>query len=170
MKKIFLVKNNALTHFHRLGILPEDYKKYEILRKTFQILSYGYDRKGKKFVDTIESLSPYNIYGVQFHPEKDPIKISGNSELEKQKFLNEYRKIMSKISINFFVKAVQDKLHMIKEKFNYNFNFNVSDNSISRNNFIKGESKFIEKIRIKRSNRIFNYPGKGYYPIYLFSE
>jgi gamma-glutamyl-gamma-aminobutyrate hydrolase PuuD len=164
-EKNFLVKNNALTHYHRLGIKPEEYKKYEILRKTFQILSYGYDRKGEKFVDAIESLNPYNIYGVQFHPEKDPIIISGNTELEKIRFLNEYRNIMSKISINFFVKAVEDRLIMNKD----------IDNDINRdrefgNITTKGESKFIEKIKLRRSDRIFNYPGKGPYPIYLFSE
>ena len=156
-EKRFLSKEKSLTHYHFLGIKPEEYEKKgnEILKKVFQILSYGYDRNGKKFVDTIESLKPYNLYGVQFHPEKDPITIPGNLKAEKENFLKKYRTIMSKLAINFLIKTVEDRI------------YNNDVNKISSSN---EKNKYIDKIIMKKSDMITHIHGEKSYPIYLFSE
>jgi gamma-glutamyl hydrolase len=69
------MKNLLTTPFYHIrGIIPNDFKKNKILNENFIITSYGYDKNGKKFVGSIESknMNKFQIYGLQFHPEKAP--------------------------------------------------------------------------------------------------
>ena len=54
---------------HRMGLSPIKFKKCNNLYSMFKIVSTNKDRKGKKFVSTIEGRY-YPFYGVQWHPER----------------------------------------------------------------------------------------------------
>lgn len=66
---IYLMSNEISLNNHKLGLSPEKFKKCKLLDNTFNIISYNYDRQGKKFISTIEAKN-YPFYGVQWHPER----------------------------------------------------------------------------------------------------
>ncbi len=113
------MKNLLTTPFYHIrGIIPEDFKKNKILNENFIITSYGYDKNGKKFVGSIESknMNKFQIYGLQFHPEKAPYirhpryknkqtsDTIERSQLIALFFVNECKKNNHKFSENDFQK------------------------------------------------------------------
>ena len=54
---------------HSDGVLPDAYSKFAELADAFEILGTAFDKKGQRFVTTVEHKN-YPIYAVQFHPEK----------------------------------------------------------------------------------------------------
>ena len=78
--------NNSQTsyHIHKHGISPGVFFSYKNLIENFDIIGYGYDNDGKKFVNVIESKKgkKHKIFGTQFHPEKNPFE-RGNWFKEK---------------------------------------------------------------------------------------
>ena len=70
--------NNSETsfHIHKHGISPESFYSNKNLLENYDIIGYGYDKNGKKFVNIIESKKGLNhkIFGTQFHPEKNPFE------------------------------------------------------------------------------------------------
>ena len=113
------MKNLLTTPFYHIrGIIPEDFKKNKILNENFIITSYGYDKNGKKFIGSIESknMSKFEIYGLQFHPEKAPYirhpryknkqtsDTIERSQLIALFFVNECKKNNHKFSENDFQK------------------------------------------------------------------
>jgi gamma-glutamyl hydrolase len=64
----FLEKFNTTAQFHNYGVNEEEFKRYPQLDDLLEITSYGYDRKGLKYISTVEG-KHYPIYAVQFHPE-----------------------------------------------------------------------------------------------------
>ena len=70
--------NNSETsfHIHKHGISPESFYSNKNLVENYDIIGYGYDKNGKKFVNIIESKKRLNhkIFGTQFHPEKNPFE------------------------------------------------------------------------------------------------
>ena len=78
--------NNSQTsyHIHKHGISPGVFFSYKNLIDNFDIIGYGYDNDGKKFVNVIESKKgkKHKIFGTQFHPEKNPFE-RGNWFKEK---------------------------------------------------------------------------------------
>ena len=70
--------NNSETsfHIHKHGISPESFYSNKNLVENYDIIGYGYDKNGKKFVNIIESKKGLNhkIFGTQFHPEKNPFE------------------------------------------------------------------------------------------------
>ena len=52
-----------------MGISPTKFKKSKLLNSMYDIISWNYDRNGKKFVSTIEAKN-FPFYGVQWHPER----------------------------------------------------------------------------------------------------
>ena len=64
----FLYKESTLNN-HMMGLSPEKFKSSGLLNSAYKIVSWNYDRKGKKFVSTIEG-KIYPFYGVQWHPER----------------------------------------------------------------------------------------------------
>ena len=64
-------ENETTVFIHRFGITPEMFYREQNLVDNYILTSYGYDLDGIKFIDSIEN-NKYNIYGVQFHPEKTP--------------------------------------------------------------------------------------------------
>ena len=71
---------------HKLGISTARFRKHKNLNNFYKIVSWSKDRKGKKFVSTIEGRY-YPFYGVQWHPERS----SEMDELAKF-FRNELQK------------------------------------------------------------------------------
>ena len=113
------MKNLLTTPFYHIrGIIPEDFKKNKILNEIFIITSYGYDKNGKKFVGSIESknMNKFQIYGLQFHPEKAPYirhprykNKQTNDTIQRSQlialfFVNECKKNNHKFSENDFQK------------------------------------------------------------------
>ena len=113
------MKNLLTTPFYHIrGIIPEDFKKNKILNENFIITSYGYDKNGKKFVGSIESknMNKFQIYGLQFHPEKAPYirhprykNKQTNDTIQRSQlialfFVNECKKNNHKFSENDFQK------------------------------------------------------------------
>ena len=70
LKKLedFIMKDLTLNN-HMMGISPYKFNKCKQLSLLYRIVSWNYDRKGKKFVSTIEA-NKYPFYGVQWHPER----------------------------------------------------------------------------------------------------
>ena len=64
----FISKECTLNN-HMMGVSPEKFKKSKQLNSLYRIVSWNYDRQGKKFVSTIEGRQ-YPFYGVQWHPER----------------------------------------------------------------------------------------------------
>ncbi len=113
------MKNLLTTPFYHIrGIIPEDFRKNKILNDNFIITSYGYDKNGKKFVGSIESknMNKFQIYGLQFHPEKAPYirhprykNKQTNDTIQRSQlialfFVNECKKNNHKFSENDFQK------------------------------------------------------------------
>ena len=79
------LKNSKTSyHIHKHGISPEVFFSNKNLVDNYDILGYGYDTNGKKFVNIIESKKgkKHKVYGTQFHPEKNPFE-RGNWFKEK---------------------------------------------------------------------------------------
>jgi gamma-glutamyl hydrolase len=55
-------------NYHNLGIHPDTYEKFPILKEKLRVLATGTDRKNKKFVAMIEG-KDLPIFATQFHPE-----------------------------------------------------------------------------------------------------
>jgi len=70
--KEILKNTEILPNLHHLGIYPETYDKYPILKEYFIINSLSKDRDGNTFVNSIEGKRYPFIYAVQFHPELIP--------------------------------------------------------------------------------------------------
>ena len=74
-----------------MGISPAKFKKHKNLDNFYKIVSWSPDRKGKKFVSTIEGRY-YPFYGVQWHPER-----SSEMDLFAKFFKSELKKNNSKL-------------------------------------------------------------------------
>jgi len=68
MIKVIQTKNVTYNN-HAHGVKPDKFSSNSVLGKFFNVLSTNTDRKGKKFVSTIEG-RVYPIWGTQWHPEK----------------------------------------------------------------------------------------------------
>lgn len=64
-----LETRNITANLHHYSIKPELYRTDFRLNSMFNVLSYNNDRKGQRFVSSIEA-KEIPIYGVQWHPEK----------------------------------------------------------------------------------------------------
>jgi len=64
----FMKKDITLNN-HMMGVSPYKFKKCKQLNLLYKIISWNYDRKGKRFISTIEA-NKYPFYGVQWHPER----------------------------------------------------------------------------------------------------
>jgi len=160
----FFEKEESTVHYHNLGINPDSYdkKEYSILKKIFQVSAFGYDSNGKKFINSVESYHPYNIFAVQFHPEKNPLKIMKNLREAQEDCIKKFRTINSKISLNFLIKAIEDNLNLINNPKNF---IELSNSNNNKESLIK-EIKNIKKID---ENIVYDYKHSPI-PIYLFSE
>ena len=63
-------------HIHKHGISPSSFFSNKNLRENYDVIGYGYDNDGKKFINIIESKKglKHKIFGTQFHPEKNPFE------------------------------------------------------------------------------------------------
>lgn len=159
-EKNFLMKEKSTVHYHNLGISPESYKNkdFSILKQMFQISAFGYDSNGKKFINSVESYEPYNIFAVQYHPEKNPIKKMKNLRESNEEYLNKFNIINKKITINYFIKVIEDLLLV-----------NNMNNKIEHNKKNFNENEISKKLEITNGNIIENFKGSPI-PVYLFSE
>jgi len=159
-EKEFMTNEKSTVHYHNLGLNPDSFKNkdYSILKQMFQISSYGYDSNDKKFINSVESYEPYNIFAVQYHPEKKPIKKIKNLRKSNENFMEKFNMINSKITINYFIKAIEDFL-IIK-----NNNNNLESTKKNSNGQV-----YIEKYKISDINIFHNFQG-SFIPVYLFSE
>jgi len=66
----WLLGENITTNFHHDGVEPKAYTTSERLSHFFRVISENTDRKGTRFVSTIEAFD-FPIYGVQWHPERN---------------------------------------------------------------------------------------------------
>jgi len=88
----FMTKNITLNN-HMMGISPYKFNKCKQLRLLYKIVSWNYDRNGKKFISTIEA-NEYPFYGVQWHPER-----SNHADIFAQFFACELNKNKHKSNI-----------------------------------------------------------------------
>lgn len=64
-------KNDSTIYFHSFGLSEEGFNAKKELVDLFDITSFGVDKDNKKFINSIESKTG-NIFGSQYHPEKNP--------------------------------------------------------------------------------------------------
>ncbi|CAK4082840.1 unnamed protein product [Aphanomyces euteiches] len=62
------------ANFHFLGILEKHFDDTALLKSFYKKLATSEDKQGQTYVAAIEAFD-YPIYGVQFHPEKNPYEI-----------------------------------------------------------------------------------------------
>ncbi|KAF0740687.1 hypothetical protein Ae201684_003921 [Aphanomyces euteiches] len=67
-------KNPFTANFHFLGILEKHFDDTALLKSFYKKLATSEDKQGQTYVAAIEAFD-YPIYGVQFHPEKNPYEI-----------------------------------------------------------------------------------------------
>ena len=63
------IKKDITLNNHMMGVSPYKFKKCKQLSLLYKIISWNYDRKGRRFISTIEA-NKYPFYGVQWHPER----------------------------------------------------------------------------------------------------
>ncbi|KAH9084994.1 hypothetical protein Ae201684P_002226 [Aphanomyces euteiches] len=75
---VFLKSVNGVlfpgANFHFLGILEKHFDDTALLKSFYKKLATSEDKQGQTYVAAIEAFD-YPIYGVQFHPEKNPYEI-----------------------------------------------------------------------------------------------
>lgn len=86
----FMNEETTLNN-HMMGLSPEKFKKSKQLNRLYNIVSWNYDRKGKKFVSTIEA-KDYPFYGVQWHPERSSDADALANFLASEVMKNKHRK------------------------------------------------------------------------------
>lgn len=64
-------KKDSTIYFHSFGVSEEGFNAKKELVDLFDITSFGVDKDNKKFINSIESKTG-NIFGTQYHPEKNP--------------------------------------------------------------------------------------------------
>lgn len=67
---IFENKDSTI-YFHSFGVSEKGFNSKKELVDLFYITSFGVDKDNKKFINSIESKTG-NIFGSQYHPEKNP--------------------------------------------------------------------------------------------------
>ena len=101
-----LEKRPCTLNNHKLGISPLRFKRHKNLDNFYKVVSWSRDRKGRKFVSTIEGRY-YPFFGVQWHPERssemDYFVKFFKSELRKnKKKLRKTRRKLFKKEIDCF--------------------------------------------------------------------
>ena len=96
-----MTKDETLNN-HMMGISPKKFNKSSRLSSFYKIVSYNYDRKGKKFVSTIEGIK-HPFYGVQWHPER-----SRQMDYFSEFFASEVKKNKHKLRVDE-TKHMEDK-------------------------------------------------------------
>jgi gamma-glutamyl hydrolase len=66
-----LENTDSTAENHEFGISPRDFLANDNLRRFYSVLATSQDESGKEYVAVIES-KYYPIYGVQWHPERQP--------------------------------------------------------------------------------------------------
>jgi gamma-glutamyl hydrolase len=74
-----LATQNVTMNNHHYGIYTEHFRQTSALTSFYSLLSTNKDRKGVDFVSTIEAFK-YPIFGVQWHPEKNPFEWAVTAE------------------------------------------------------------------------------------------
>jgi gamma-glutamyl hydrolase len=144
----FLENFNSTAQFHNFGLSEAEYKKYPQLDDMLEITSFGYDRKGLKYIATVEG-KHYPIYAVQFHPEMvgytksnvkgvpqsvEAVRVSqllGNFFFQ-QILLNQNQMTKEEILKYDYLNSFE-KLPLFEEEY-YFYRFEKKDNSKSRSN------------------------------------
>lgn len=85
-----LSTKNCTLNNHKMGLSPNKFKKHKNINNFYKIVSTSNDRKGKKYVSTIEG-KVYPFYGVQWHPER-----SSAMDYFANFFVNELKKNKNK--------------------------------------------------------------------------
>tara|TARA_B100000575_G_scaffold294519_1_gene311031 strand:+ start:3424 stop:4425 length:1002 start_codon:yes stop_codon:yes gene_type:complete len=92
---LYLMSNDVTLNNHMLGLSPHKFKQSHNLNKSYKIVSYNFDRQGKKFISTIEH-KKYPFYGVQWHPERardmDFFSVFFAKEAQKNKHVSKFTK------------------------------------------------------------------------------
>ena len=68
--RVALLGANLTVNLHHDGIAPASFAPGTALGRAFTVLSTNADRRGKRFVSTIEAAGGAPIWGVQWHPER----------------------------------------------------------------------------------------------------
>ncbi|OQS05043.1 gamma-glutamyl hydrolase [Thraustotheca clavata] len=69
-----LTKAPLSAYFHHLGITTEHFLATESLSSFYKATATSLDRNGVEYIAAIEA-KEYPIYGIQFHPEKNPYEL-----------------------------------------------------------------------------------------------
>jgi len=126
-----LAKSLPITlNNHAFGIEPDHFYADSILNSMYTVTSINYDRRGRKFVSTIEGIAdsqnlmsrPY--YGVQWHPEKNNFEYgaAGDGDIPMQGDLpyisinhSDSAVRLSFETARFFVKKTRNSSHRYKD-------------------------------------------------------
>jgi len=102
-------KTPVTMNNHVDGVEPSTYSSNSKLSSFFNVLSTNVDRKGREFVSGWES-KKYPIYGIQWHPEKNPFEWNLQESLPHSPEAVMVAQYMS----NFFVSESRKNNHHFK--------------------------------------------------------
>jgi gamma-glutamyl hydrolase len=68
----YLSTNPSTLNNHTWGISPQKFRANVYLNKLFIVTSTSLDDKGAEFVESFEGRNNLPIYGIQWHPERQP--------------------------------------------------------------------------------------------------
>ncbi|XP_062376547.1 gamma-glutamyl hydrolase-like [Sardina pilchardus] len=125
-----LATENITVNFHKWSISMENFTKSEELRSFYKVLSTNTDGK-TEFISTMEAYD-YPIYGVQWHPEKNPFEWSRTyyphtpSAIKMSFYMADFFVNEAKKSLHSFASEEEELKHLIQ---NHHPDFSGADGS-----------------------------------------
>ena len=105
----FMSSMPTTLNLHHFGVYESTFKTNKRLSAFFHVLSTNFDRKGNKFISTIEAVK-YPFYGTQWHPEKNSFEWTLNQNIPHRAMSIKVTQYMS----NFFVNEARYNKHKFK--------------------------------------------------------
>ncbi|CAG2165857.1 unnamed protein product, partial [Oppiella nova] len=106
-----LAGQEVTYNYHKKCLTLETFNKTPELKKNLRLLSTNKDKKGLDYVSMFESIN-YPIYGVQWHPEKNPFEFAYNAKYLNIPHNSSAIKVSQYMS-SFFVDECRKSVHPI---------------------------------------------------------
>lgn len=130
-----LENHDSTIYFHHYGVTEEKFNSFDNLINFLDITSLGEDDDKKHFINSFEGKNGLPIYGVQYHPEKNPYIRQNNYTLEHN---TDARKVSQLLSL-FFLTESRKSTHRMEESERRKYNFITS---FSQSNFDRYDDNY----------------------------
>lgn len=128
------------------------------MTKFFTPLTFNYDKNNKEFISAVES-KEFPIWGVQFHPEKNPFELKDHIEaahspgsIESTRYFSEFFINECRHNLNKFTSAKQEKQLLVDNYYPVMYSENFSSVYLFVNTQNVGKDLFRANIRIRKNS------------------